>query len=218
MQDVLSSADFAPDGTFYIAKFFVDQSVPAGSHAELIKISLVGDVPTYIQTIALTPPIGDASAPGATPKFGDVSQDFAIDATGQYAYGLIEKYDPALAGGTGRVDAYRIELATGAVTFVQNFAKPREFSYQGTARLPNGDYAISGKNGDYRLMSSMIPLDAKATFPGGFDGSGDAASCVAQPDPSVGATPVPTLSATMLVMLSGLLGAAAFWRRRRPVD
>lgn len=211
-----NSADIAPDGFLYIAKFFVDQTVPGGNHGEILKISLANDQPTYVATIALTPGVGEASAPGVKPVFSDVSQDFAIDASGQYAYGLIEKFNPALGAVRGRVDAYRIDLATGAVTFDQNFANVREFSYQGTARLPGGDYAITGKNGDYRLMSNLQPLGTSDQWPGGVNGSGDAASCIAAPiPPDVAAVAVPTLGTTMLVALSGLIGAAGLWRRRR---
>ena len=70
----------------------------AGSASALIRVSVASPVPTYVGVINLSTPIVAQSG------------DFAIDATGTYAYGIA-------TGARGASNtSYRIDLASGQLT------------------------------------------------------------------------------------------------------
>lgn len=97
---------------------------------ELIRISVANDVPTYVGTITLSQAITAQSG------------DFAIDATGTYAYGI------ATAARGSSNTSYQVDLATGTVTLLQTGVGETFFGswapYGGAARLQNGQMAFVG--------------------------------------------------------------------------
>ncbi|WP_082493393.1 IPTL-CTERM sorting domain-containing protein [Acidovorax sp. Leaf160] len=115
-----NAADIDPvSGHMILASF-----QQGGALNQLFRIDVTQSPPQYVSTITLSKNI-----PGAQ------SGDFAIDAAGQYAYGV------AKARGTfGNSTSYRIELATGAVTdLAPNLGI---FPYGAAARLPSGKFAF----------------------------------------------------------------------------
>ncbi|WOP16528.1 hypothetical protein [Ottowia sp. SB7-C50] len=108
-----------------------------GARGELIRISVGNDVPTYLGKI----PLVDAN--GTATQILSQSGDFAIDATGTYAYGI------ATASGGASNTSYRIELATGIVTNLvkgvgENVVSVVWGPYGAAARLQNGQMAFVG--------------------------------------------------------------------------
>jgi len=108
-----------------------------GARGELIRISVANDVPTYLGKI----PLVDAN--GTATQILSQSGDFAIDATGTYAYGI------ATASGGASNTSYRIELATGIVTNLvkgvgENVVSVVWGPYGAAARLQNGQMAFVG--------------------------------------------------------------------------
>ncbi|HEY0201047.1 MAG TPA: hypothetical protein VGC24_05090 [Burkholderiaceae bacterium] len=190
-----NAADFDPaTGDLVIANFQT-----GGSLAKMYRISVAGDVPTYLSTISLSTAI-----PGAQ------SGDFAIDATGAYAYGI------AKASGTlGTSMSYRVNLGTGAV---ESLAAPAGFldtisPYGGGARLQDGQMAfyVAG-TGAIRLLAAPAGT-LSGTASTATATSADAASCLpVLPPPTTSANPVPTLSGWGLAVLALWAG---IWGGRR---
>jgi hypothetical protein len=191
-----NAADFDPvSGDLYIANF---QS--SGQLNTLVRVSLAGDVPTYVSTLTLSP-----SIPGAQ------SGDFAIDASGTYAYGIAKA-----SGGLGTSMSYRINLATGAVQSL--LAPPGLDTYTpfgAAARLQDGNMAfyVAGTGGIRLLTVPTGAVSGSATTAAAA--SADAASCLPLLPQGEGEFAVPTLETWALGLLGGLLAAVAGWRRRR---
>ena len=91
-----NAADFDPaTGYLIIANF-----LSGGNLSRLIRIDVSGDVPKFVDTVTLKKAISGAQ-----------SGDFAIDATGTYAYGIAKG-----PGQLGISTNYRITLSDGTVT------------------------------------------------------------------------------------------------------
>ena len=139
-----NAADFDPaTGYLIIASFQT-----GGSLSRLIRIDVSGDVPKFVDTVTLKTPI-----PGAQ------SGDFAIDATGTYAYG-IAKGPNQFSTST----SYRITLSDGTVTNL-----PSVFTgvdtltpYGAGATLNNGNMAF------YTNGGSVFPPAFRVMTPGGI--------------------------------------------------
>lgn len=103
----------------------------AGSTSALIRVSVASPVPTYVGVINLSTPIVAQSG------------DFAIDATGTYAYGIA-------TGARGACKtSYRIDLASGQLTPLMTGVGESIFGlvwapYGGAARLQSGQLAFVG--------------------------------------------------------------------------
>lgn len=147
-----NAADIDPvSGVMYLANFQT-----GGSLTALYRIDVTQTPPKYLSTLTLSAPIP-----------GGQSGDFAIDASGQFAYGI------ARASG-GISTSYRIDLATGAVTSLatnQGF-----FPFGAAGRLFSGQMAF------YNTLSTQL-----MTLPGGtlgapqsttFSDSSDGAACL----------------------------------------
>ena len=166
-----NAADIDPvTGVMYLADF---QS--GGSLTALYRIDVTQTPPKYLSTLTLSTPI-----PGAQ------SGDFAIDATGQFAYGV------AKASGTfGNSTSYRIDLATGAVTSLTGNLGIAPFG--AAARLANGQMAF------YNTVSTQL-----MTLPGGTLG---AAQTTANSNSSDGAACLPKFQAQLTCTPTALVDA-----------
>lgn len=128
----MNAADIDPvSGIMYVASF---QS--SGLLDKIFKIDVTQTPPQYVGTLALT-----QSIPGAQ------SGDFAIDAAGQYAYGVAKA-----AGTFGNSTSYRINLTTGVVESLATGLGI--IPYGAAARLPNN----SAKMAFYGLSTQIMTL------------------------------------------------------------
>ena len=166
-----NAADIDPvTGIMYVASFQT-----GGALNRLYRIDVTQTPPQYLSTLNLS-----ANIPGAQ------SGDFAIDAAGQYAYGI------AKASGTfGNSTSYRINLATGQV---ENLATGLGiFPFGAGARLANGKMAF------YNPLGTQI-----MTIPAGTLGSNqstatadssDAAACLPKLKAKLECTPTTLVDA-----------------------
>ena len=128
-----------------------------GARGELIRVSVANDVPTYLGKIPLV------NAAGQPTQILSQSGDFAIDATGTYAYGI------ATGSSLSSNTSYRIELATGIVTNLVTgvgesttaFGITAWWPYGAAARLQNGQLAFVGGS------STAVPGVRLMTIPAG---------------------------------------------------
>ena len=134
-----NAADIDPvSGLMYVAAF---QS--SGPLNKLYKIDVTQTPPQYVGTLSLSP-----SIPGAQ------SGDFAIDAGGQYAYGVAKA-----AGTFGNSASYRINLTTGAVETLATGLGIIPFG--AAARLPNDSTKMAFYGTSTRIMT--LPTGALGT-------------------------------------------------------
>lgn len=185
-----NAADVNPaDGYLYAAIFQT-----GGKLNEIYKIDVTTTPPTYVGTLTLSSNIP-----------GDKSGDFAIDATGKYAYGI--------ASGRTAVASYKIDLASGAVTTL-NPNVGATAATGGAARLDDGTIALYGPG----VVQILDPTTGNLGSPmaGPASQSSDAAACLKTLTPAGSATAVPTLDWLGLTGLLGLVGALGlrFQRRR----
>lgn len=169
-----NAADIDPvTGIMYVARFQT-----GGKLNQLYKIDVTQTPPKYIGTLNLS-----ADIPGAQ------SGDFAIDASGQYAYGVAKA-----AGIAGNSTSYRINLASGVVeNLVTNLGI---FPFGAAARLPNDPTKMAFYGTSTRIMS----------LPGGTLATSQA---TASSDSSDGAACLPKLKATLQCTPAVLVDADA---------
>lgn len=87
-------------------------------------------------------------------------------------------------------------------------------SYNGAARLPNGDYAFDHKGTVDIFKSDGSTVTTGLTYTSN-GGSQDATICKVTPAPVAAPTPVPTLGQWGLMLLGLSLGAVTWLRRKR---
>lgn len=138
--------------------------------------------------------------------------DFAIDADGQYAYGI--SYPDA----SGSPLWWKLDLTSGSV--VDQHTISGVGRHGAAARLPDGNFAFYSKVAVNVLDADgqFYPDNATGQFPDFLDatGSSDAVACpVKKDDPLPAPTPVPTLSQWGLMLLGLGLGAVAWLRRKQ---
>lgn len=126
-----NAADIDPvTGIMYLANFRT-----GGRLDRIYKIDVTQTPPKFIGVLNLSTAI-----PGAQ------SGDFAIDATGEYAYGVAKA-----SGALGDSTSYRINLATGVV---ESLASGLGFvPFGAAARLPNDPAKMAFYGGGTRIMS-----------------------------------------------------------------
>ncbi|WP_354446587.1 IPTL-CTERM sorting domain-containing protein [Ottowia thiooxydans] len=167
-----NAADIHPiTGVMYLASFQT-----GGALNRLYLIDVTQTPPQYLSTLNL-----DANIPGAQ------SGDFAIDAAGEYAYGVAKA-----AGLLGNSTSYRIRLSDG---HVENLASGLGiFPFGAAARLPNDPAKMAFYGQGTRIMS----------LPGGTLGatqttqssdSADAASCLPKLKATLQCTPLTLVDA-----------------------
>ena len=182
-----NAADVNPvDGLLYVAMFRT-----GGALNRIHKIDVTTTPPSYVGTLTLT-----SNIPGAS------SGDFAIDASGQFAYGI------AVSGTT--VASYRINLASGVVDTL-NANAGFTLATGGAARLADGSIALYGPSVVQILNTTTGNLGPMMAGPASV--SSDAAACLAALPPA--ATPVPALEWWGLSGLASLLAGLGLWRQRR---
>ena len=185
--DNFNAADVNPrDGLLYVAMFRT-----GGALNQIHKIDVNTTPPSYKGTLTLT-----SNIPGLS------SGDFAIDASGQFAYGI------AVSGTT--VASYKINLASGAVETL-NANAGFTFATGGAARLADGSIALYGPSVVQILNTTTGNLGPMMAGPPSV--SSDAAACLAALPPA--ATPVPALEWWGLTGLASLLAGLGLWRQRR---
>ena len=173
-----NAADFNPaTGEFLIASF-----TGWGNLTELIRVDVTTSPPSYLGTITLSSPIP-----------GETSGDFAIDATGTYAYGVARSSTPAPSGSA---QAYRINLSSGMVENLGSSitSVPPLASYGGVATLHDGtgNMAAYGSGGAIRILAT----DGTLSYSNGYSytepaKSADAASCLPKYIATLQCTPTP---------------------------
>ena len=181
-----NAADVNPrDGLLYVAMFRT-----GGALNQIHKIDVTTTPPSYVGTLTLT-----SNIPGAS------SGDFAIDASGQFAYGI--------AVSRTTVASYRINLDSGVVDILNSSVGPTAAT-GGAARLADGSIALYGPRVVQILDTSTGRLGSVMAGPDSE--SSDAAACLAAL-PSA-ATPVPALEWWGLSGLASLLAGLGLWRQR----
>ena len=182
-----NAADVNPaDGLLYVAMFRT-----GGALDQIHKIDVTTTPPSYVGTLTLT-----SNIPGLS------SGDFAIDASGQFAYGI--------AVSRTTVASYRINLDSGVVDILNSSVGPTAAT-GGAARLADGSIALYGPRVVQILDTSTGRLGSVMAGPDSE--SSDAAACLAAL-PSA-ATPVPALEWWGLTGLASLLAGLGLWRQRR---
>ena len=181
-----NAADVNPrDGLLYVAMFRT-----GGALNQIHKIDVTTTPPSYVGTLTLT-----SNIPGLS------SGDFAIDASGQFAYGI--------AVSRTTVASYRINLDSGVVDILNSSVGPTAAT-GGAARLADGSIALYGPRVVQILDTSTGRLGSVMAGPDSE--SSDAAACLAAL-PSA-ATPVPALEWWGLSGLASLLAGLGLWRQR----
>ncbi|WP_166656599.1 IPTL-CTERM sorting domain-containing protein [Comamonas sp. JUb58] len=172
-----NAADIDPvSGIMYLANFQT-----GGALNRVFKIDVTQTPPLYVGSLNLS-----GNIPGAQ------SGDFAIDASGQWAYGI------ATTGNafTGSSVSYRFNLSSGAVETLAAVApSPFNTPFGAAARLPNASDKLAFYGLGTRIMT--IPAGTVApsqSTPGAT--SGDAAACL------------PKLTATLVCTPDALVDAA----------
>ena len=167
-----NAADIDPvTGIMYLAAF---QS--GGPLNKLFKIDVTQTPPQYVGTLTLS-----TNIPGAQ------SGDFAIDAAGQYAYGVAKS-----AGTFGNSSSYRINLATGTVETLASSLGI--FPFGAAARLPNNNAKLAF----YGISTQIM------TLPGGTLGASQSTPSSTSAD---GAACLPKLKATLQCVPAALVDA-----------
>lgn len=167
-----NAADIDPvTGIMYVASFQT-----GGALNRLYKIDVTQSPPQYVGTVSLS-----SNIPGAQ------SGDFAIDAGGQYAYGVAKA-----ARIFGNSSSYRINLATGAV---ETLATGLGFvPFGAAARLPNDPAKMAFYGTTTRIMSlpagtlGAIQLTASSN-------SADGAACLPKLQAALQCTPATLVDA-----------------------
>jgi hypothetical protein len=172
-----NAADIDPvTGIMYLANFQT-----GGALNRVFKIDVTQTPPLYVGTLNLA-----SNIPGAQ------SGDLAIDAGGQWAYGIATTGNPF----TGTSVSYRFNLSSGAVeTLAAVSPDPFNAPYGAAARLPNATDKLAFYGLGTRIMS--IPagtMGASQSTVGAT--SGDAAACL------------PKLTATLVCTPDALVDAA----------
>lgn len=176
-----NAADIDPvTGIMYLAAFQT-----GGTLNRVFKIDVTQTPPMYVGTLNLASNIP-----------GDQSGDFAIDASGEWAYGI------ASTGGTsGTSLSYRFNLSSGAVETLASVPPilivsiPVNAPYGAAARLPNATDKLAFYGLGTRIMS--IPSGTVGTNQSTAGAtSGDAAACL------------PKLTATLVCTPDALVDAA----------
>lgn len=167
-----NAADIDPvTGIMYVAAFQT-----GGPLNKIFKIDVTQTPPHYVGTLTLS-----GNIPGAQ------SGDFAIDAAGQYAYGVAKA-----AGALGNSTSYRINLTTGAVETLASSLGI--FPFGAAARLPNDATKMAFYGTSTRIM----------TLPAGTLGSSQATASANSAD---GAACLPKLKATLQCTPTALVDA-----------
>lgn len=176
-----NAADIDPvTGIMYLANFQT-----GGALNRVFKIDVTQTPPLYVGTLNLASNIP-----------GDQSGDFAIDASGQWAYGIA-----STGGPSGTSLSYRFNLSSGAVETLASVPPiPILFTavnapYGAAARLPNATDKLAFYGLGTRIMS--IPagtVGANQSTAGAT--SGDASACL------------PKLTATLVCTPDALVDAA----------
>ena len=182
-----NAADFNPKtGEFIIANFR-----DGGALNKLYRVDVTQSPPKLAGVINLS-----SNIPGAQ------SGDFAIDASGTYAYGV------AKADGTfGNSTSYRIELDSGTVTTLTT--NLGIFPFGGGATLQDGSMAFY--NG---LSSTILNIDGTlgSSHTTTSAASADAASCLAAlPGEATSTKPVPVSGWPAILAIIGV----ALWLGRK---
>ena len=171
-----NAADIDPvTGIMYLANFQTN-----GNLRRMYKIDVTQTPPKFIGVLDLNVPI-----PGAQ------SGDFAIDAAGQYAYGVATTGNPL----TGTSVSYKIKLSDGTVTSLATVSSfLNNPPYGAAARLPNDPAKMAFYGTSTRIMS----------LPGGTLGSSqttasansaDAAACMPKFKATLQCTPAALVDA-----------------------
>jgi len=172
-----NAADIDPvTGIMYLANFQT-----GGALNRVFKIDVTQTPPLYVGTLNLA-----SNIPGAQ------SGDFAIDASGQWAYGI------ATTGNviTGTSVSYRFNLSSGAVeTLAAVSPAPFNSPYGAAARLPNATDKLAFYGLGTRIMSIPAGTVGPSQSTAGAT-SGDAAACL------------PKLTATLVCTPDALVDAA----------
>ena len=172
-----NAADIDPvTGIMYLANFQT-----GGALNRVFKIDVTQTPPLYVGSLNLS-----SNIPGAQ------SGDFAIDASGQWAYGI------ATTGNiiTGTSVSYRFNLTTGAVeTLAPVSPAPLNAPYGAAARLPNATDKLAFYGLGTRIMSIPAGTVGPSQSTAGAT-SGDAAACL------------PKLTATLVCTPDALVDAA----------
>ncbi|MEG1281801.1 MAG: hypothetical protein RSD57_15265, partial [Comamonas sp.] len=167
-----NAADIDPvSGLMYVAVFQT-----GGQLNKLYKIDVTQTPPQYVGTLTLS-----SNIPGAQ------SGDFAIDAGGQYAYGVAKA-----AGTLGNSTSYRINLTTGAVETLTTGLGI--FPFGAAARLPNDATKMAFYGTNTRIMT--LPTGALGTnqsTPGA--NSADGAACLPKLKAALQCTPTALVDA-----------------------
>ncbi|QMV74452.1 IPTL-CTERM sorting domain-containing protein [Comamonas piscis] len=172
-----NAADIDPvTGIMYLANFQA-----GGALNRVFKIDVTQTPPLYVGTLNLS-----SNIPGAQ------SGDFAIDAGGQWAYGI------ATTGNiiSGTSVSYRFNLSSGAVeTLAPVSPAPFNAPYGAAARLPNATDKLAFYGLGTRIMSIPAGTVGPSQSTAGAT-SGDAAACL------------PKLTATLVCTPDALVDAA----------
>lgn len=190
----INAADIDPrTGILYMGSFTAD-----GVLDRLLRIGLdAAGGPSYLGDLKLSDAIGLLSG------------DFAIDESGDFAYGL------AREEGTTNAISYRIDLGNGTVTRAGPFVD--SVTYDAMARLQDGRTVAYTRNGGGTVRILSVDGLQLEDFPGlmGASSGGDGASCLPDQSAAPGVASIPTLGSFASVLLAGLIAAVAVWRRRR---
>ncbi|WP_028601553.1 IPTL-CTERM sorting domain-containing protein [Ottowia thiooxydans] len=162
-----NAADIHPiTGVMYLASF---QS--GGFLNRLYLIDVTQTPPQYLSTLNL-----DANIPGAQ------SGDFAIDAAGEYAYGVAKA-----TGFLGTSTSYRIRLSDGHVESLT--ANLGIFPFGAAARLPNDPTKMAFYGAFTQVMN--LPAGTLGAIQNtAFSDSADAASCLPKLKATLQCTPL----------------------------
>ena len=152
-----NAADIDPvTGTMYLANFRNLRTGATGPFPQVYRIDVTQSPPRYVDTLQL-----QANLPG------NQSGDFAIDAAGQWAYGI--------ANNSFTAQAYRFRLSDGTVEVLG--APFISLPWGGGARLTNNPAAMAFYGFGTRVMS--IPAGTLgATQSTATSDSADAAACL----------------------------------------